>query len=240
MSSSNIRVFVKWKNSTVFAGEDIECTITFKNVAPTEASTRTPVPSQSGFATGGERQRKLPAAVYNSSKPSISRNSSFVSQILTPTLRDAFNTPSLRSPSIAGDRRPISPQSVTSGNNAGEQKHGRSLSIISIGTNAGTEASHERGVQIRRPARGHGRSASLQVVRPSSYPRTSSPIHVFLLLTSCSDFTRPSLRNSPFSPFACSVLANFRPGHSNRSQLFYPPWKKETRSCDFSQYSCST
>ncbi|PNH39309.1 hypothetical protein VD0002_g5465 [Verticillium dahliae] len=32
-SSSNIRVFIRWDDQTVFAGEEIKCTITFKNVA---------------------------------------------------------------------------------------------------------------------------------------------------------------------------------------------------------------
>ena len=186
MSPSNIRVFVQWKDSTVFAGEDIECTITFKNVAAEAASDRSPALQQNGFANGGERQRKLPPAVYNSSKPSISRNSSFVSQQPIQNLRDLRPAPSLQSPSITGDRRPAAPLSATSGKNVGGHTHGRSLSIISIGTNAGTEASHERGVQIRRPTRGHGRSASLQVVsgRPNSYPRTISANMALLLLTS--------------------------------------------------------
>ncbi|KAI9934930.1 hypothetical protein MW887_000551 [Aspergillus wentii] len=30
---SDIQVFVRWKDQTIFAGEDVECTITFKNVA---------------------------------------------------------------------------------------------------------------------------------------------------------------------------------------------------------------
>ncbi|KAG7145664.1 hypothetical protein HYQ46_005586 [Verticillium longisporum] len=32
-SSSNIRVFIRWDDQIVFAGEEIKCTITFKNVA---------------------------------------------------------------------------------------------------------------------------------------------------------------------------------------------------------------
>src|ERR1700761_9188275 len=31
--SSNIRVFVRWHDQNVFAGEDVKCSITFKNVA---------------------------------------------------------------------------------------------------------------------------------------------------------------------------------------------------------------
>ena len=59
--------------------------------------------------------------------------------------------------------------SVGGGNNGGSapgHKHGRSLSIISLGTDAG-DVGHERGASgppPRRPARGHGRSASLQVI----------------------------------------------------------------------------
>lgn len=33
MSPSDIQVFVRWKDQTIFAGEDVECTITFRNVA---------------------------------------------------------------------------------------------------------------------------------------------------------------------------------------------------------------
>lgn len=172
MSSSNIRVFVQWKDSTVFAGEDIECTITFKNVAPSERDDRSPAPKQNGFANGGERARKLPP-VNSSTRPSMSRNSSFASQIPPPQVRGHRPALSLHTPSTVGDRRSPIPPSAASGNNTGGRQHGRSLSIISLGTELGTEASHERGVPIRRPNRGHGRSASLQVVpgRPNSYPR---------------------------------------------------------------------
>src|SRR6187551_2705365 len=34
----NIRVFVSWREQTVFAGEDVECRITFKNVAHAKAT----------------------------------------------------------------------------------------------------------------------------------------------------------------------------------------------------------
>ncbi|KAK4186087.1 Rgp1-domain-containing protein [Podospora australis] len=36
--SSNIRVFVRWHEQVVFAGEEVKCTITFKNVARTPAT----------------------------------------------------------------------------------------------------------------------------------------------------------------------------------------------------------
>ncbi|KAF2654092.1 Rgp1-domain-containing protein [Lophiostoma macrostomum CBS 122681] len=177
--SSNIRVFVQWKDSTVFAGEDIECTITFKNVALPPGRDKSPSPRQNGFGPGAERHRKLPPAQSSTTKPSISRNSSFGSQIPPPHLRGHRPALSLHTPSTAGERRsPVIPSGFNNGTVASGHKHGRSLSIFSVGTDAATEVSHERPAPPRRPARGHGRSASLQVVpgRPNQFS-VSSPGH---------------------------------------------------------------
>ncbi|KAM0423370.1 hypothetical protein ACHAPD_001843 [Fusarium lateritium] len=43
---SNIRVFIRWHDQTVFAGEEVKCTITFKNVAPVPGQSKPP-PQQS-------------------------------------------------------------------------------------------------------------------------------------------------------------------------------------------------
>jgi hypothetical protein len=175
MSSSNIRVFVQWKNATVFAGEDVECTITFKNVAPPEGRGRSPARKPNGFAPGGERQRKLPPA-QTSTRPSVSRNSSFVSQKPPPHLRGHRPALSLNTPSTLGERRSPVPLGGGFGNNTSGQTHGRSLSIISLGTDAATEVSRDRGAAPARPTRGHARSGSLQIVpgRPSSFPGTAT------------------------------------------------------------------
>ncbi|KAF2027554.1 Rgp1-domain-containing protein [Setomelanomma holmii] len=158
MSSSNIRVFVEWKNATVFAGEDIECTIIFKNTAPPEGRDRSPARKQNGFAPGGERQRKLPP-VHSSTRPSVSRNSSFVSQNPPPNIRGHRPALSLNTPSTIGDRRSPERPNAAPGNNTGGQRHGRSLSIISLGTNAGTETSRGSAVP-GRSGRGHARSGT--------------------------------------------------------------------------------
>ncbi|KAF2257068.1 Rgp1-domain-containing protein [Trematosphaeria pertusa] len=179
--SSNIRVFVQWKNPTVFAGEDIECTITFRNVAPPEGRERSPARKQNGFAPGGERQRKLPP-VHSSTRPSMSRNSSFASQAPPAHLRGHRPALSLHTPSSLGERRsPLPPSGAFSSGSATpghKNGHGRSLSIISLGTDAATEVSHDRPASSRRPMRAHGRSASLQVLpgRPSPFS-VSSPGH---------------------------------------------------------------
>lgn len=181
--SSNIRVFVQWKNSTVFAGEDIECTITFKNTALPEGRDKSPIRRANGFATGGERQRKLPP-VHSSTRPSVSRNSSFTS-LGGPSqyLRGHRPALSVQTASSIGDRnRSPQPHSGAFNNGSATPKykhgHGKSLSIISMGTDAATEVSHERSASAaRRPMRGHGRSASLQVVpgRPSPFPGIIDP-----------------------------------------------------------------
>jgi hypothetical protein len=174
MSASNIRVFVQWKNATVFAGEDVECTITFKNVALPEGRGRSPGRAQNGFAPGGERQRKLPP-VHSSTRPSVSRNSSFASQIPPPShIRGHRPALSLSTPTNAGGGRSPAPQSAAFGNNTGGHSHGRSLSIISLGTDAATEVNRDKSGTPGRPMRGHARSGSLQIVpgRPNSYPGT--------------------------------------------------------------------
>ncbi|KAF2712113.1 Rgp1-domain-containing protein [Pleomassaria siparia CBS 279.74] len=183
--TSNIRVFVQWKDSTVFAGEDIECTITFKNVAPPSGRDRSPRRAkQNGFA-GADRQRKLPPPAHSSPGPSISRNSSIASQMPPPHLRAHRPALSLNSPtqSAVDDRRSpiLSSGSLHNGSALSTKAHGRSLSIMSIGTDAATEVSLDRGAASKRPTRGHGRSASLQVTpgRPNSFSMLS-PNHRFL------------------------------------------------------------
>ncbi|KAF1966272.1 Rgp1-domain-containing protein [Bimuria novae-zelandiae CBS 107.79] len=177
--TSNIRVFVQWKNSTVFAGEDIECTITFKNTAVPEGRDKSPNRKANGFAPGGERQRKLPP-VHSSTRPSVSHNSSFTSLGPQQPLRGHRPALSVQTTSSIGDRnRSPQPNSGTYNGSATpthRHAHGKSLSIISLGTDPASEGTHERSASAaRRPARGHGRSASLQVVpgRPSPFPVTS-------------------------------------------------------------------
>jgi hypothetical protein len=177
----------------VFAGEDIECTITFKNVAPPEGRNGTPARRQNGFATAGDRQRKLPVPpVHSSTRPSVSRNSSFTSQLPPAHLRGHRPALSLHTPSTPGGHQsPVTPSAAQANSSVGGQVHGRSVSIISLGTEVGTETSNEKGIPIRRPARGHARSASLQVVpgRPNSYPSTTTAgstttsVTMFLWLT---------------------------------------------------------
>src|ERR1700712_2236572 len=71
---SNIRVSGQFSKSTVFAGEDVECTVTFKNTAR-ENGERSP--SRSPKNNGASSQRKVtPIQTSNRPQPG-SRNSSY-------------------------------------------------------------------------------------------------------------------------------------------------------------------
>ncbi|KAJ5342634.1 hypothetical protein N7541_011758 [Penicillium brevicompactum] len=82
---SDIQVFVKWKDQTIFAGENVECTITFKNVADTSAEPNVEV----------QHSRKG-SRVANHTNHTSSNSESFF----------GFNLPGRRSFSISSQRKP--------------------------------------------------------------------------------------------------------------------------------------
>ncbi|KAF7714049.1 Uncharacterized protein PECH_004980 [Penicillium ucsense] len=176
--SSNIQVFVKWKDQNIFAGEDVECTITFKNVADSG--------SEAGHGGEAGHQRKLSRSANlptNSGSDSFfslkspqalfsSRRSYSISSQRKPFHRTASSLNSAIPPSNSFP--PISTPSTPRNWQPGHS-HKRSVSILSIDSeglpeNIQSNQSHGRA----RPARGHGRSASLQVVpkRNESYDET--------------------------------------------------------------------
>lgn len=165
---SDIRVFVEWVEQTIFAGEDIECQITFKNIAPVPSSRR-PSPRTSnsnGFEPPGERQKKAipppaPSASFKSNSIQNPRGA-------PPSTRGHRSTTSLGVPSInsRSQREPGSERASHSRTNAAGYQHQRLLSIISVAASEDTinGTTSEAGERPRRPARGHGRAASLQIL----------------------------------------------------------------------------
>lgn len=174
---SNIQVFVKWKDQTIFAGENVECTITFKNVAD----------SASGQGVeGGQHQRKLSrVANHTSNSGSDSffslkspqglfsgRRSYSISSQRRPFHRTAssLSSPLVSSHSFPPTSGPSTPRSWQPGHS-----HKRSVSILSIESEGYPEKTPPPQSYGRtRPTRGHGRSASLQVAprRNDSYDDT--------------------------------------------------------------------
>ncbi|KAI5462167.1 intracellular protein transport protein [Mariannaea sp. PMI_226] len=159
-ASSNIRVFIRWHDQTVFAGEEIKCTITFKNVASS--------PNQTKQQSAPERSR-----LVSPLRPKSNLG-------LTPPLSGAsgrghrrsalsLSVPSSRTHSRAGSVQwPVQSAGTSerSPASASGHSHKRSLSIVSIAsTSTVDEYSHrnEPSTRQQRPNRGHGRAASLQI-----------------------------------------------------------------------------
>ncbi|KAM0296847.1 hypothetical protein ACHAPQ_005423 [Fusarium lateritium] len=156
---SNIRVFIRWHDQTVFAGEEVKCTITFKNVTPGPGQSKQP-PQQS------ERSR-LASPLHSRSKPSQGltpppsassgrghRRSAL--SLSVPASQSHSRTGSVQWPSSPGpsDRR-------------SNHSHKRSVSIVSIGSNNTVEDHTQRNdlpARPQRPHRGHGRASSLQII----------------------------------------------------------------------------
>ena len=200
--STNIRVFIKWDDQTVFAGEEIRCHITFKNVAPGPASasnhrqslqpspraerSRQPSPllSPGGAATNG----LTPPASARSHRSTLSLNVPSTGSRLRNSVQQ-WPPPQLPPP-------PPSSQRPT-------HAHKRSLSIVSMGSNATIDDhAHSNGIQAppQRPNRGHSRSASLQIV-PRFGTTTNGPQSAALPRRSpFSSETSPVFNNHSFPP----------------------------------------
>lgn len=163
---SDIRVSVQWKNPTVFAGEDIECTITFKNIALARSVRRSPSPNPHTASHGSHRERwkeTLPMRPANGPTSAMHRKSPSLSSFSQPHARTHKQASSLnstngfpRSPVVdVHDGTPETP--MTGGN-----KHRRSVSIVSIRGEAADETSpHSQLVNSGRSSHCHARAASL-------------------------------------------------------------------------------
>lgn len=162
---TNIRVFVQWSEQTVFAGEDIECQITFKNIANTPTRSRALLHPQAanGIVHGEktDRPRKIPVS---------QRKSTAITSRGTSTTRGHRTTLSLNAPATSNGPPPITNSWTTtaSKDTKAGHNHKRSVSIISMGpSDVGTEGVNNHVSLVERPkgpSKGHGRSASLQIV----------------------------------------------------------------------------
>ncbi len=178
---SNIHVFVRFKEPSVFAGEDVECTITFKNVANLQQPSSDPrggthsrraslveqVASTPRVASSGwnkENPRLAAAKLYNDHN-NVSRGHKATTSLSIPA---SSGTP-LSSPAI--------PSGATSFAKPGN-KHQRSVSIISLGSVDG-ENGHQKQIaqkaQRTRPDLGHKRASTVQLF-PESIPENNKEI----------------------------------------------------------------
>lgn len=175
---SNIRVFIRWHDQTVFAGEEVKCTVTFKNVAPG--------PNQ---ANSQQHQQQQPSTERNRLASPLSGRLAKANAGLTPPppsttgrghRRSAL---SLSAPPTHAHTRSGSiqwPSSASMSDRHSGHSHKRSISIVSIGS-ASTVDDHamrnEHPARPQRPNRGHGRAASLQIVPLSQSASTPAANH---------------------------------------------------------------
>ncbi|KAK3077642.1 hypothetical protein LTS18_009682, partial [Coniosporium uncinatum] len=166
---SNIRVSVHWKQPTVFAGEEVECTIIFKNVASSSGAEGA-LPQwghHNAILASENRRRKLPQ-LYAQSRASASRKSSFGSQITEQHARGhraALSLNSLNTPSYSNGHAIVPGSGDGTNTSAAETRPGRSLSIRSAGPDVANGNQFLRGpTEARRPGNGHSRASSLQVM----------------------------------------------------------------------------
>lgn len=172
---SNIQVFVKWKDQTIFAGENVECIITFKNVAESGSE------ASNGGESGQHQRKASRVANHTSNSNSDSffslkspqnlfsgRRSYSISSQRKPYHRTAS---SLSSPLVASHSFPPPSGPSTPRNWQPGHSHKRSVSILSIDSEGQPDSTPSPQNFRGRPARGHGRSASLQIAprRNDSY-----------------------------------------------------------------------
>ena len=227
---SNIRAFVHWKEPSIYAGEDIECIITFRNVAayPGQEQQEEDEP-QTPYSNGFSRAPSVVASRRSSLAQSSVQASwapSFSSSRQAPNGRghrpalslNVLSTSSRNGPPSAGlHSAPMSGRTPTSARPV--KGHGRSLSIMSLGSEAPSEGRHAMPPPTtKRPTRGHTRSASLQVT--SKPPPLPTP-HI---TSGSGSFRQPSPLYESFTPT----------GTRDESTSLQPPRRRPgTVSADF-------
>ncbi|KAI1322983.1 Rgp1-domain-containing protein [Xylariaceae sp. FL0255] len=195
---SNIRVFIKWDEQTVFAGEELRCHITFKNIAPAANAQITSItnPRQSSLSSPRPDRPRQPSPLSSPHPPKTTNG------LIPPPAagRGHRSTLSLNVPTTASRLRNATPQwpppQMPPPSQRSGHSHKRSLSIISIGSNATVEDvnGNSSPARFQRPSRGHGRSASLQIV--PRHPSTNGPHSAVLP------------RRTPFGPDSSPVFNN--------------------------------
>ncbi|KAK3686642.1 Golgi membrane exchange factor (Ric1p-Rgp1p) subunit [Vermiconidia calcicola] len=196
---SNIRAFVRWREPSVYAGEEIECIITFKNIATVprqDGGDDKRISSRNGYPRDAPQPHVGP--VPQSRGPSAAQGRATSSRAPSVASKTDGGQPESRHhPALSVDvvgrsskgalqSAPIRAKPPNSAVSPA-QGHGRSLSIMSLGSDVTSEGrAPPSGSAVKRPVRGHGRSSSLQFMpRPAPQvgqhaggisPRQPSPL----------------------------------------------------------------
>lgn len=164
--SSQIRVFIRWHDQTVFAGEEVKCTITFKNVAssPEEQQRQRQQLEQAQQANAQSDRHRLTSSLHTRAKPSPNLSSPPLGKGHRRAAH-SVSVPASDFRSRSGSVQWSSPGPASDGRQG--HAHKRSLSILSFGSAVAPADDHtlrnEGAIKSPRPLRAHNRSASLQI-----------------------------------------------------------------------------
>lgn len=198
---SDVRVSVQWKSSVVFAGEDLECIITFNNVSQAyhvgnSSSSSSNLRNQS---TARERWKEsLPHHDPSKSIGHTRNNSISKSDHARETSRTRWPPSSLTTPAVIRHGTGIAEAQSTKGNTK-QERHRRSVSIVSLAHDAHQTPNTQTETPtptFPRPVRGHARAASLQVLPWRNGMVQEGPISGKIYCSRSGCRTNPSLFSS--------------------------------------------
>lgn len=166
---SNIQVLTHWKNSTVFAGEEIECDITFTNVHQSSSSDQTALLNPKLRPRGSGRERwkdalpfklaKIPSSQFSHSSVAVAKASRPKDRIHRTTL--SFDTTTTSETAASAQF----PKNILNGTKHLDEEYRRNISIVSTQKEVSTASDELANTHIlasKRPS--HGRASSLQVI----------------------------------------------------------------------------
>lgn len=240
--SDIIRVTVQWESSTVFAGERVECRIIFTNTSQPARPYRSLSPNPQFRGGGPHRERwkeSLPSRPESTLVGNVNRKSSLINKHALARGKIPKPTLSLSVPNGVEQEQsslPALDQFIPQDPDPREQRHRRSVSIVSIGGDTIENLSpHAQGTSFKRPGQGHIRAASLQVLpRNSGMPSPSqsigmyNPFDVIVRLPCDSIRARQSFYRilSPISSalFFCRTRAKFASEFSSQRTGEFQVW----------------
>ncbi|PGH12797.1 hypothetical protein AJ79_04021 [Helicocarpus griseus UAMH5409] len=210
---SDIQVFVRWKEQTIFAGEDVECTITFKNVTPSDSSTdvsasrkhaRRGSRPMNGVVNGGNYSpaKSLNPFSFNNRR-SVASSPRNRQQAFDKSHRA---TASLSSPLAFSHSFPP----TNNGTQRPGHRHKRSVSIISV------EPEKQGGPPVsQRGGKSHARSASFHLFskRNELYGENTQPVP-----SRSPNYRFPSVDSNPNLPLPKYRSGSDSPRLPTRSQ----------------------
>lgn len=169
---SDMRVHVQLKNSSVFAGEEIECEITFRNISKSSGTDQTlslnPLPQKNSAPGRGRWKESLPLQPNKNAFGHF--HSNLGSFAKTSHLSAGAQRSNISLSSQTGVKHGLGPKNqgcLSSEDVVDGQKHKRSVSIVSMGGEPGSpieSLKNAHSQEPKRPSRGHARAASLQVL----------------------------------------------------------------------------